>query len=126
MALIYVAMGGAFGAVARFGMTGWIYGRYGASFPWGTMLVNVLGSLVLGVAIAYFQGTLVSPELRRGVMIGFLGAFTTFSAFAYESIVLAQDGHWIRAGAYILGSVVLGVAAVIAGLALGSALLRRS
>ena len=123
MSLFFVAVGGAAGAVARYGVSGWVYTRFSDSFPWGTLAVNVLGSLLLGFFIAYVESSVVSPELRRAVTIGFLGAFTTFSTFAYESVALMEDGEWLRAGGYVAGSLVLGVGAVLAGLALASTLL---
>jgi CrcB protein len=125
MGLIYIAAGGAMGAMARYGLSGWAYERFSDSFPWGTLIVNVLGSLVLGVAVVYFQSSVTSPELKRAVTIGFLGAFTTFSAFAYESVALIEDGEWVRAGGYAVGSVVLAIAAVVAGALIATTLLRR-
>ena len=72
----------------------------------------------------YFESSLTSPELRKAVTIGMLGGFTTFSTFAYEAVALLQDGEWTRAGGYVLGSVVLAMLAVVAGLALATALIR--
>jgi len=123
MSLLFVALGGAAGAVTRYGVSGWVYTRFSDSFPWGTLVVNVLGSLLLGFFLAYAESSIVSPELRRAVTIGFLGAFTTFSTFAYESVALMEDGEWLRAGGYVAGSLILGVGAVLAGLALASTLL---
>ena len=124
MARVYVALGGAAGAVARYGVRGWVYQRFSDSFPWGTLAVNVLGSLLLGLALAWFEGSMLSPELKRALTVGFLGAFTTFSTFAYESVAMVQDGDWVRAGGYAFGSLLLGMAAVLAGLALATTLLK--
>lgn len=124
MALVYVALGGAAGAVARYGISGWVYQRFSDTFPWGTLAVNVLGSLLLGVVLGWFEGSVLSPELRRAVTVGFLGAFTTFSTFAYESVALVQAGEWLRAGGYVVGSVALGLVAVGLGLALTAVWLR--
>lgn len=124
MALVFVALGGAFGAVARYGLSGWVYTRFSDSFPWGTMAVNVLGSLILGLAMAWFEGSVVSPDLKRALAVGFLGAFTTFSTFAYEAVAMAQGGEWLRAGGYVVGSLVLGLGAVFAGLALAATVMK--
>ncbi|MFP4624184.1 MAG: fluoride efflux transporter CrcB [Gemmatimonadota bacterium] len=115
MSLILIAAGGALGAVARYGLAGWVQARAGF-FPWGTLAVNVLGSFLLGFAFRYLETTVVPPEWRQAVTIGFLGAFTTFSTFSFEAVALAQDGDWGRAGSYVVASVVLGVVAVLAGL----------
>lgn len=124
MGLLYVALGGAVGAVARYGLSGFVYQRFSDAFPWGTVTVNVVGSLVLGFAVVYFENSLASPELRKAVTIGLLGSFTTFSTFAYESVALLQDGEWGRAGGYVLGSVVLASFAVVVGLTVASVLIR--
>lgn len=120
MLLLYIAVGGALGAVARYGVGGLVYQGVRTGFPWGTLVVNVLGSLMLGLVLKLFQGTTASPELRAAVTIGLLGAFTTFSTFTYETVALLEHGEWSAAGAYTLGSVILGLTAVFAGLGLGS------
>ncbi len=124
MVLVYIAVGGAAGALARYGISGWVYQRFAVGFPWGTLAVNVIGSLLLGLTVAWFEGTVTSPELKRAIAVGFLGAFTTFSTFAYESVVLVQNGQWGRAGGYAVLSVALGVAAIVAGFALGSGVVK--
>lgn len=117
-----VAVGGAVGALARFGMAGWVQSRAGA-FPWGTLAVNVLGSFLLGFLLRYLQDVAVPPEWRLALTVGLLGAFTTFSTFSYEVVALVQTGDWQRAGAYVVGSVALAVVAVFAGIGLGEATL---
>ncbi|MFV2006754.1 MAG: CrcB family protein, partial [Longimicrobiales bacterium] len=92
-------------------------------FPAGTMTVNVLGSFLLGASLQYLEAMPVAPELRALVTIGVLGAFTTFSTFSYEAVAMLQDGEWGRAGWYMAGSMLLGIAAVILGFSAGSALL---
>ena len=87
------------------------------------MTVNVLGSFLLGASLRYLEAMPVAPELRALVTIGILGAFTTFSTFSYEAVAMLQDGEWGRAGWYMMGSMLLGVAAVILGFSAGSALL---
>lgn len=117
-ALVAVASGGALGAVARYLAQGWVQDLTGGFFPWGTFLVNAAGCLLLGFSLAWLQATLASTELRDFVTIGFLGAFTTFSTFSYETVAMLRDGEWWRAGGYVLGSVLVGLAAVVAGGAL--------
>lgn len=112
--LLLIATAGALGAVARYGLSGWIQDRV-AFFPWGTLAVNVLGSFLLGFAFRYLEATTLPPEWRQATTIGFLGAFTTFSTFSYEAVAMAYDGDWTGAGAYVLASVGLGLAAVVAG-----------
>ena len=115
--LLYVALGGALGAVARYGITGWVVRGVGASFPWGTLVVNVVGSFLLGFSVRYLEFMVASPELRAAVAVGFLGAFTTFSTYSYETVVLLQEGAWGRAATYALGSLIIGVLFVFAGFA---------
>ena len=124
MTLAYVALGGALGALARYGISGWVYDRLGENFPWGTLVVNLVGCLALGLVIRWLQVSAVAPELRPFLTIGVLGAFTTFSTFSYETVALLQEGQWLRAGLYMGGSVVLGLIAMVAGMALATAFAR--
>ena len=124
MTLAYVALGGALGALARYGISGWVYDRMGEAFPWGTLVVNLLGCLLLGLVIRWLQVSAVSPGMRPFLTIGLLGAFTTFSTFSYETVALLQEGQWLRAGMYAGGSVVLGLVAMVAGMALATAFAR--
>jgi CrcB protein len=115
---LWVAVGGALGSVARFGCSGFVAQRIGEVFPWGTLVVNVFGSFVIG-----FFGTLTGPdgrylvgtETRQFVMIGFCGGFTTFSSFSLQTLILAQDGELLRASGNIVGSVALCLGAVWLG-----------
>lgn len=118
MALLAVATGGALGAVARYLGAGWVQDLAGGFFPWGTFVVNAVGCLLLGFSLVWLQGTLVSTEMRDLVTIGFLGSFTTFSTFSFETVAMLRDGEWWRAGGYAAGSVALGLVAVVAGGAL--------
>ena len=124
MTLAYVALGGALGALARYGISGWVYDRMGENFPWGTLVVNLVGCLALGLVIRWLQVSAVAPELRPFLTIGVLGAFPTFSTFSYETVALLQEGQWLRAGLYMGGSVVLGLIAMVAGMALATAFAR--
>ena len=124
MTLAYVALGGALGALARYGLSGWVYDRMGESFPWGTLVVNLVGCLALGIVIRWLQVSAVAPGLRPFLTIGLLGAFTTFGTFSYETVALLQEGQWLRAGLYVAGSVVLGLIAMVVGMALATTLVR--
>jgi CrcB protein len=110
-----VALGGAVGAVARYWVSGMVYRLTGPGFPWGTLVVNLVGCFLIGVVIVVLESTIQSGAIRAAVAIGFLGAFTTFSTFSYETLALLQDGDWLRAGAYVTGSVMVGLLAVAAG-----------
>ena len=122
--LAYIALGGVLGTVARFLLQGWIQTRAGASFPVGTLVINLAGSLLLGFVLRYATGsTAISPELRGGLTIGFCGAFTTMSTFSYETMTLLRDGAYWNAGLYMAGTIVGCLVAVIAGTAMASKLL---
>lgn len=123
--ILSVAAGGALGAAARYGIGGWIQQVTRSDFPWGTMLVNVTGSLVLGFVMVWLRGTTASVELRALLTVGVLGGYTTFSTLSYETVTMLQEGEWRRAGLYALGSLALGLVAVIMGMAVAGALLRR-
>lgn len=118
MIWLYIAIGGAAGAVARYGLGGWIQDRAGFGFPWGTLVVNVLGCLLIGFAVRYLETVRLPAELRALMGVGVLGAFTTFSTFSYETVALMEEGAWGRAAAYSLGSLALGIVAVYAGTSL--------
>jgi len=124
MTVLAVALGGALGAVARYLASGWLQDWSRSFFPWGTMGVNVAGSLLLGFALVWLQGTVASAEVRALITIGFLGSFTTFSTFSYETVAMLRDGEWWRAGGYAAGSLALGLVAVAAGAAIASGVLR--
>jgi CrcB protein len=122
----YIALGGLLGTVARYGLQGWLQARLGeqATFPAGTVVVNILGALLLGFVMRYATGsTVVSPELRAGLTIGFCGAFTTMSTFAYESQALLGDGDYWGAALYISLSLVGCLLATYSGIALANRLL---
>ena len=119
MPVLAVAVGGALGSVARYLMVGQMARLLGPSFPWGTLAVNVVGGLAIGIlAEAMALKWSVSQETRLFLITGFLGGFTTFSAFSLEVVALAQRGAFGPALIYIAASVVLSVGAVFVGLAL--------
>jgi CrcB protein len=125
MVPIVIFVGAGLGGVARYAISQWVQLRTGAEFPYGTLLVNVTGSLVLAFLYATLEGTPAAPEWRAFLGIGVIGGYTTFSTFSYETVRLLQDGEWGRAALYVTASVVLSVAAAIAGFGLAPALLRR-
>jgi CrcB protein len=120
MTYVLIAIGGATGALARYVLDTLISERAGGLFPWGTLVVNVSGSFVLGVlyALTVERGVL-PPEARAALLIGFLGAYTTFSTFMLESFRLVEEEAYMAALVNTAGSVVLGFAAVVAGIAIG-------
>jgi CrcB protein len=125
MLYLFLAAGGVLGTLARYRMGIWVHGWAGTGMPWGTFAINLVGSFVLGLATQFASVLPVSPELRGLVTVGFCGAFTTFSTFMFETATLLQDGEWGRAAAYALGSLALGLAAMLLGLST-AALLTRS
>jgi CrcB protein len=118
--LIAIASGGAVGALFRFWVSSGVYNLLGRGFPYGTLAVNVLGSLVMGfLYVLLLERTTVSPELRGALLIGFLGAFTTFSTFSIETLNLLEQAELLKAGLNILLSVVACVLACWFGLVVG-------
>ncbi|MDJ0654016.1 MAG: fluoride efflux transporter CrcB [Xanthomonadales bacterium] len=125
--VLWVAIGSALGGVARYGCSGLVARLAGETFPWGTLLVNVLGSLAIGLVatLSAPEGRwLLSVEARQFLMVGVFGGFTTFSSFSLQTLNLVQDGEWLYSGAYVVGSVVFCLVGVWAGHALGMALNR--
>ncbi|MCA8929992.1 MAG: fluoride efflux transporter CrcB [Alphaproteobacteria bacterium] len=115
--VLFVAAGGALGAMARYGTVVAVGRLTGIGFPWGTVTVNLVGSLVLGLLIgALAHGLHLSQEMRGMVVVGFLGAFTTFSTFSLDAVTLMERGTWWPAFGYIVGSVVTGLALFFVGL----------
>jgi CrcB protein len=118
MTYLWVALGSALGGMARYGCAGLAARWFGASFPWGTLIINVSGSLLIGflaTALAPDGRLLAAPDTRAFLMIGILGGFTTFSSFSLETLNLARDGEWLWAGANIASSIVLCLIAVWLG-----------
>ena len=113
-----VALGGAIGSVARFWCSGLVANALGQTFPWGTLVVNIAGSLVIG-----FTATLTGPDgrmfvpsdVRTFIMVGICGGYTTFSSFSLQTLALMQDGEWFQAGGNVVLSVVLCMVSVWIG-----------
>jgi CrcB protein len=115
--LLFIALGGAAGAVARYLLATWIHALWETRMPIGTLLVNMIGSFAIGVIyVMVVERQIIHPDWRGSLMVGFLGAFTTFSTFSLETIALLEAGHPAHALAYMLGSAVLCV--VMAGAAI--------
>jgi CrcB protein len=115
---LLVALGGALGSVARFALSGFVANHFGTTFPWGTFIINVTGSFIIG-----FYATLTAPDgrvfasgnSRQFFMTGLCGGYTTFSSFSLQTLNLARDGEWLQAGANTVGSVVACLVAVWLG-----------
>ena len=121
--VVAVAVGSALGGLARYGLSGVVARSFGETFPWGTLVVNVVGSSLIGL-FATVTGpdgrVLVSPVTRQFWIIGIFGGFTTFSAFSLQTLSLAQEGEWLRAGGNVVLSLVLCLVGVWLGAALGA------
>jgi CrcB protein len=110
---IAVAIGGALGAMARYGVSSLVFDASSQRFPYATLSVNVLGSFLIGILfVLIVEKGLLPPEMRSILMVGFLGAFTTFSTFSLDALGLWQNGHLLLALVYALGTVVLCLAAI--------------
>ncbi len=123
MPLVLIALGGAAGATTRYLVDIWISERAGGAFPWGTFAINVSGSLVLGLLFALAIERGVLPASVRGpVLIGFIGAYTTFSTLMLESWRLIEEGAVALGLVNLVGSSVIGMVALVGGLMIGRAL----
>ena len=123
LAYLWIAIGGALGSVGRFWLSGVIGRRFGETFPWGTLLVNVSGSFAIGLLAALAEPggrRFISPTGRQFLMYGVCGGYTTFSSFSVQTLELLRDGDWLKAGANAAGSVILCLVAVWLGYALGA------
>jgi len=118
-----IGLGGVMGTYARYQLSGWVYARTGTAFPWGTLAVNMAGSFALGLVLPLLEAPDASLALRGLVTVGFLGAFTTFSSFAYEAVMLMQEGRRSRTLAYVASSLGLGLLCIAVGLMIGQKLL---
>jgi CrcB protein len=115
--LLAIAIGGGLGSLARHYVSTFVYGFADGKFPWGILTVNILGGFAMGLIVELSALKLnISPELRAFLTTGLLGGFTTFSAFSLDSALLIERGDWLGAGSYMVGSVVLSVAALFLGL----------
>lgn len=117
--ILVIALGGALGALSRYGLGVWISNRWNQGFPLHTFLINVTGAFLLGfLNILFIERLTVSPLWRLGIGVGFLGAYTTFSTFGFEVISLLEGGSFLTAGLYTLLSIILGFSGVVLGMGL--------
>lgn len=124
MLALVIFIGAGIGGVARYTIGGWVQGAAGSGFPWGTLVVNVTGSLLLAFSYALMEGTGTHAVWRAFLGIGLLGGYTTFSTFGYETLRLMQDGQWTRAVVYILASIGISLLGVAVGFRAAAAVLR--
>ena len=118
--ILYLALFGAAGTVGRYLLSGWTYRQFGENFAYGTMVVNVIGCFMVGLIMEVsILSELIQHEYRVALTIGFLGAFTTFSTFGYETLQYAENGAWWLAFFNVAGNLLAGGFAVWAGLVLG-------
>ena len=118
--LLAIALGGALGAVLRFLLSTRVYAWLGRGFPYGTLAVNVLGSFLMGfLTIVLLERSMADPTWRAVILVGFLGAFTTFSTFSIETLVLLEEGEMLRAGLNVSISVVACLGAAWFGVVVG-------
>ena len=119
MQIFLLGIFGVLGTLSRYGLQGWAQGQSSATFPAGTLAVNLLGCLLIGglnrLALEHLW---FPPEWRIAMTIGFLGAFTTFSTFSYETFRMLEDGEWARASLYVSVSLIGGLIGVAAGIKL--------
>ncbi len=117
MILLYVGIGGFFGAISRYLIAGFVQKSFGSMFPVGTLSVNVIGSFIIGFMAMYFS-QVIEPEYKALVITGFLGALTTFSTFSLENINMLQDGNYIKVVLNITLNIVLTLSATASAIAI--------
>ena len=125
LAYLWVAIGGALGSVSRYWLSGFVAARFGETFPWGTLVINVTGSFVIGIfaALAIPEGRMDSQSrlfATQFLMIGVCGGYTTFSSFSLQTLNLLREREWLYAGGNVILSVVLCMIAVWLGYLLGA------
>ncbi len=119
--LFFLFLAGGLGALSRYGLAGLVQRFCGSSFPWGTFCVNVLGCFFFGCVWGLLEERL-GPHFRVVVLTGFMGAFTTFSTYAFESLSLMQNGQWLWAVGNLAGQNVVGLCLLFLGLVVGRAI----
>jgi CrcB protein len=121
----WVGLGGFLGANARYWLGGWVQERWGSAFPWSTFLINMTGSFILGLFVTLISERYAvrhAPTLRLAIAIGFVGAYTTFSTFEFETLMLVETSAWLRAFANAFGSLLAGFFSVWLGVLLARVL----
>jgi CrcB protein len=123
MRVILVGVAGFFGAISRYWLSGLISRLTGGAFPWGTFVINISGCFVIGfLTVLLTNKVLPHPAMRTAILVGFIGAYTTFSTFSYETLQLARGGAVLLAAVNVAASVVVGLGAAWVGMRLGGAL----
>ena len=121
MKIFLIALFGALGTLARYGLQGVVQVRMGSTFPYGTLLINLTGCFLLGLIGQFTLNRIViSPDWRVAIAVGFFGGYTTFSSFGWETAKMLEDGEWLRASTYVGASVVFGLLLSIAGIRLAN------
>jgi len=119
--LLLIAVFGAVGTLARYGLQGLVQLRAGSAFPYGTLLVNLTGCFSLGLLGQFTMNRMVLPaDWRVAITVGFFGGYTTFSSFGWETAKMLEDGEWLGATAYVGASVVAGLLLSVAGIRLAN------
>lgn len=121
MRLALIAIFGAAGTLARYGLQGLVQIRVASTFPYGTLLINLSGCFLLGLIGQFTLNRMViSPDWRVAIAVGFFGGYTTFSSFGWETAKMLEDGEWLRASTYVAASVVVGLFLSVAGIHLAN------
>jgi fluoride exporter len=119
--IVLIALFGAAGTLARYGLQGVVQVRTGGLFPYGTLLVNLTGCFFLGLIAQFTLNRMViSPDWRMAIAVGFFGGYTTFSSFGWETAKMMEDGEWMRASVYVAASVIAGLFLSVVGIRLGN------
>jgi len=119
--ILLIALFGAIGTLARYGLQGFVQVRTGGTFPYGTLLVNLTGCFVLALTYQLtVNRMIISPDLRFAIGVGFFGGYTTFSSFGWETAKMLEDGEWLRATVYVSASVIAGIVLSVAGIRLAN------
>jgi len=119
--LFLIALFGAIGTLARYGLQGLVQTRMGTTFPYGTLLINLSGCLLLGfIGQLTLNRILISSDMRISIAVGLFGGYTTFSSFGWETAKMLEDGEWLRATTYVGASVIAGLLLSVAGIRLAN------
>jgi len=119
--ILLIAIFGAVGTLARYGLQGIVQVRAGGAFPYGTLLINLTGCFLLALIGQFtLNRMLISPDWRVAITVGFFGGYTTFSSFGWETAKMLEDGEWLRATTYVAASVFVGLFLSIAGIRLAN------
>jgi CrcB protein len=119
--LLLIAIFGAAGTLARYGLQGFVHERIGGTFPYGTLLINLTGCFLIGLIGQFTMNRMViSPDWRVAIAVGFFGGYTTFSGFGWETAKMLEDGEWLPATTYVAASVVVGLLLSVVGIRLAN------